>query len=78
MRLPGQRLNSLLVWLRWWLPCVASWLAAKLPPSVAGGVASLYGFLVSDKTSPLACGFLVVASWLATESPPSVTGAVAS
>ena len=38
----------------------------------------MYGFLVSDKTFPLVCGFLVVASWLATELPPSVTAVVAS
>ena len=52
MWLPGRQLDPLLVGLRWWLPCVASWLAAKLPPSVAEVAASLYGFLVSDKTSP--------------------------
>ena len=56
MWLPGQRLNSLLVWLGRWPPSVASWLATKLPPSVAGAAASLYGFLVSDKTFPLVCG----------------------
>ena len=52
MWLPGQQLNSLLVCLGWWFPCVAPRVAAELSPSVAEVAASSYGFLVSDKTSP--------------------------